>query len=73
MAKYPWTIGYIPAYVTDGRVLARYINDNLGGKKVAVLHQNDEFGGETLNGIDETIATRGCSSGRRPPIHLPTT
>lgn len=58
VAKYPWTIGYIPAYVTDGRVLARYINDNLGGKKVAILHQNDEFGGDYLNGINETIADK---------------
>jgi branched-chain amino acid transport system substrate-binding protein len=59
VAKYPWTISYIPAYVTDGRVLAHYINDNLGGKKVAVLHQNDEFGGDSLNGISETIADKG--------------
>ena len=58
VGKYPWTIGYIPAYVTDGRVLARYINDKLGGKKVAVLHQNDEFGGESLNGISETLADK---------------
>ena len=59
VAKYPWTIGYIPAYATDGRVLAHYINDNLGGKKVAVLHQNDEFGGDSLNGISETIKDKG--------------
>ena len=59
VAKYPWTIDYIPAYVTDGRVLARYINNNLGGKKIAILHQNDEFGGDTLIGINETIADKG--------------
>ena len=59
VGKYPWTIGYIPAYVTDGHVLAHYINDNLGGTKVAVLHQNDEFGGDSLNGISETIADKG--------------
>jgi branched-chain amino acid transport system substrate-binding protein len=59
VAKYPWTIGYIPDYATDGRVLARYINDDLGGKKVAVLHQNDEFGGDSSNGISETIKDKG--------------
>ena len=59
VARYPWTIGYIPAYVTDGRVLARYINDKLGGKKVAILQQNDEFGGDSVIGINETIADKG--------------
>jgi branched-chain amino acid transport system substrate-binding protein len=59
IAKYPWTVGYIPAYVTDGRVLARYLNESLGGKKVAILHQNDEFGGDSLAGINATIADGG--------------
>jgi ABC-type branched-subunit amino acid transport system substrate-binding protein len=59
VTKYPWTIDYIPAYVTDGRVLARYINDNLGGKKVAILHQNDEFGGDSMIGVADTIADKG--------------
>jgi branched-chain amino acid transport system substrate-binding protein len=57
-ASLPWTIGYIPDYPTDGRVLARYVNDSFGGKKVAVLHHDDPFGGDYVNGFGETIADR---------------
>lgn len=57
-SKYPWTLGYIPDYVTDARVLARYANDSLKDKKVAVIHQNDEFGSDYLNGFQESIANR---------------
>jgi branched-chain amino acid transport system substrate-binding protein len=57
-AKYPWAIGYIPDYVTDARVLARYINDSLKDKKVAILHENDEFGNDYARGLQETIANK---------------
>lgn len=57
-AKYPWTVGYIPDYVTDARVLARYINDSLKDKKVAILHENDEFGNDYARGLQETIANK---------------
>jgi ABC-type branched-subunit amino acid transport system substrate-binding protein len=54
----PWTIGYIPDYLTDGRVLARYFNDNLGGKKVAILHHDDDFGRDYVTGFSSTIADK---------------
>jgi ABC-type branched-subunit amino acid transport system substrate-binding protein len=44
VALWPWTTGFIPDYQSDATVLARYINENLAGKKVGVLHQIDEFG-----------------------------
>ena len=25
--EYPWTFGYVPDYVTDARVLTRYLNE----------------------------------------------
>jgi branched-chain amino acid transport system substrate-binding protein len=58
LAQYPWTIGFIPDYVTDARVLTRYINDNLKDKKIALLHQNDEFGNDYVRGIQEAIANK---------------
>ncbi len=58
VSKHPWTIGYIPDYVTDARILTRYVNDSLKDKKVAVLHQDDEFGGDYLAGFQDTIANK---------------
>jgi branched-chain amino acid transport system substrate-binding protein len=55
VAKYPWTVGYVPDYVTDARVLTRYLNDNLGDKKLAVLHAGDDLSNDYLRGVEETI------------------
>ena len=41
---YPYTIGYIPDYTSEGAILGQYIKDNFAGKTVAVLYQNDDFG-----------------------------
>lgn len=44
VTKYPWTIGYIPHYTADARILARYVNANFEGKKVGLLFEDNEFG-----------------------------
>jgi len=56
--KYPWTIGYIPDYVTDARVLARYLNDHLKDKKIGILAQNDQFGNDYLRGVQEAVSNK---------------
>ncbi len=56
VAKWPWTIGYIPDYVSDAKVHAEYINKNLAGKKIAVLYQNDAFGKDYLNGLKDNLS-----------------
>ncbi len=55
-AKLPWTIGHIPDYLGDARVLTTYINGNLPGKKVGILYQNDPFGMDYLNGLKGALA-----------------
>jgi len=54
--KWPWTIGYIPDYVSDAKVHAEYINKNFPGKKIGVLYQNDAFGKDYLNGLKAALA-----------------
>ncbi len=54
--KYPWTVGFIPDYLTDARVLTKYANENLKDKKLAILHQDDELGNDYARGLQETIA-----------------
>ena len=46
VARWPWTIGFIPDYQSDAAVLARHVDENLAGKKVGILYQDDEFGGD---------------------------
>jgi branched-chain amino acid transport system substrate-binding protein len=54
-SRYPWTFGYVPDYVTDARVLTRYLNEEYDGKKLAVLHAGDELGNDYLRGVQETL------------------
>ncbi len=59
--RWPWTTGFIPDYVSEGRILARYINDNaqrifnkpVGQVRVAMLYQNDDFGKDGANGFKQ--------------------
>jgi len=55
-SRLPWTIGYAPNYQADAQVMATYINEHLPGKKVGVLHENDEFGADYFAGLHTTIA-----------------
>jgi branched-chain amino acid transport system substrate-binding protein len=56
--RYPWTFSYVPDYVTDARVLTRYLNDEQGGKKLAVLQAGDELGNDYLRAVEETIENK---------------
>ena len=56
---WPWTFGYIPDYASDGKILATYINENFAGQKVGILYQNDPFGQDYLNSIEENLAKSG--------------
>ncbi len=48
---YPYTIGYIPDYTSEGKILGQYFKDHFAGKKVAVLYQNDDFGKNGRDGF----------------------
>jgi branched-chain amino acid transport system substrate-binding protein len=56
--KYPWSVPLLPDYYVEGTIFGRYISENLPGKKVGVLYQNDDFGRDELaglkNGLDPT-------------------
>ena len=54
--NWPWTTGYIPDYLSDGRILAEYINDNHAGENVGILYQNDPFGEDYLKAIKDNLA-----------------
>jgi branched-chain amino acid transport system substrate-binding protein len=49
--RYPYTIGYLPSYIGEGKVYARHILSSKPRAKIAVLYQNDDYGKDLLNGF----------------------
>jgi len=49
--RYPWTIGYIPSYVLEGRVYGRYVLRTLPKARIAVLYQDDDYGRDLIRGL----------------------
>ena len=56
-SKYPWTFGWQPNYIIEGKILGQYIKDNLSGQKVGYVYQDDEFGQDGVKGLDKSVAS----------------
>ena len=57
-AHYPWTMGVIASYETEGRIYAKYILQNIKDPKIAVLYQNDDLGKDYLKGLQDGLGER---------------
>jgi ABC-type branched-subunit amino acid transport system substrate-binding protein len=53
--KHPYTFGWQPNYLIEGKILGKYIKDNFPGKKVGYLYQNDDFGKDGIEGLDSQL------------------
>ena len=53
--KYPWTTQMVPSYYTVAQNMALYIQEELPGKTVAVLHSADQVGEEGLQGVKDGL------------------
>jgi branched-chain amino acid transport system substrate-binding protein len=53
--QYPWTIGWQPDYIAEGRIYGAHIKANYNGKKIAVIYQNDDYGKDYLYGLRATL------------------
>jgi branched-chain amino acid transport system substrate-binding protein len=56
--RYPWTIGYIPSYQTEGIVLARQVLKTKPRAKIAVLYQDDDYGKDLLAGFKRGLGAK---------------
>jgi ABC-type branched-subunit amino acid transport system substrate-binding protein len=56
-SKDPWTGGYQTNYTIEGRILGQYVNQNLAGKKVGYLLQNDDVGQGGAAGLDSELSS----------------
>jgi ABC-type branched-subunit amino acid transport system substrate-binding protein len=52
VAKHPYTFGWQPDYLVEGKILGQYIAEHFKGKKVAYFLQNDDFGADGAAGLD---------------------
>jgi len=61
-SKYPNTFGYQTDYTIEGKILATYVKNNSAGKKVCHLGQADDFGGDSLKGIEQVLGATGLAA-----------
>ena len=59
--NFPWTMGFQPDYHTEAVIYAKHILANVKDAKIAVLHQNDDYGRDYLGGFKEGL---GKEAGR---------
>jgi branched-chain amino acid transport system substrate-binding protein len=52
---FPWTMGFIPNYESEGRIYAEYLLNNHWQGKVGVLYQNDDYGKDYLKGLKDGL------------------
>jgi branched-chain amino acid transport system substrate-binding protein len=55
--KYPWTIGWQPDYVAEGRMYGLDIRANHPNAKIAILFQNDSYGKDYIAGFKSALGT----------------
>jgi branched-chain amino acid transport system substrate-binding protein len=55
--KYPWTIGWQPDYVAEGRLYGSDIRRNHANAKIAILFQNDSYGKDYVAGFKSALGT----------------
>ena len=57
---FPWTIPFLPSYMTEGRIYGKYILANKPDAKIAVLYQNDDFGKDLFEGLKQGLGPEGA-------------
>jgi branched-chain amino acid transport system substrate-binding protein len=59
--NFPWTLGFNPNYVVEGRIYGQYILKEYPNAKVGVLFQNDDLGKDYLNGIKSGLGDKAAT------------
>jgi ABC-type branched-subunit amino acid transport system substrate-binding protein len=52
---HPWTFGFQPDYVVEGKILGSYLRHRYPGKRFGYFFQNDDFGRSGVRGLDHVI------------------
>lgn len=54
----PYTMGWQPDYIGEGRLYGKYIAANMPNAKVGVIFQNDAFGKNYIAGLDQGLGSK---------------
>jgi ABC-type branched-subunit amino acid transport system substrate-binding protein len=57
--KYPWSLGWQPVFLDEGRAVARHILKTKPDAKIAVLYQNDDSGKDAVRGLKQELTAAG--------------
>ncbi len=55
---FPWTMGWQPAYQSEGRIYAAYLLKEKPNAKIAIMYQNDDFGKDLLKGLKDGLGDK---------------
>src|SRR6202795_1672406 len=58
---FPWTMGWQPAYQSEGRIYAKYLLKEKPDAKIAIMYQNDDFGKDLLKGLKDGLGDKAAS------------
>ena len=58
---FPWTMGWQPAYQSEGRIYAAYLLKEKPDAKIAVMYQNDDFGKDLLKGLKDGLVAKAAA------------
>jgi branched-chain amino acid transport system substrate-binding protein len=53
--EYPWTTGWQPDYIAEGRLYGLHLKANQRGKKIGIIYQNDDYGKDYLYGFRSAL------------------
>ncbi|MGH2972073.1 MAG: ABC transporter substrate-binding protein [Gaiellaceae bacterium] len=54
----PYTIGWQPDYIGEGRMYGKYIAANMPNAKIGIIYQNDAFGKNYIAGLDQGLGAK---------------
>jgi ABC-type branched-subunit amino acid transport system substrate-binding protein len=58
VSTHPYTFGWQPDYIIEGKITGKYVSDTYSGMNVGYLYQNDDFGQGGVQGLDSQISAK---------------
>jgi len=52
---FPWTMGWLPSYQSEGHIYAEYLLKNHPQGKIGILYQNDDAGKDYVKGLKDAL------------------
>jgi branched-chain amino acid transport system substrate-binding protein len=57
---FPWTMGGLGSYYTEGEIYAQYIMQHYPQGRIAVLYQNDDYGKDYVKGLTDGLGGKAA-------------